>query len=259
MQQLMKSNFIENGYISARRKREDFLIETHFHDFFELEYILSGTGTYTVDGISYPIEAGQVFFLTPMNFHCVDSRDSELYNVMFAGNACSDAILQGLIRHAPVVLDAPAKSRPFFETVLQEMCDSAEDRDYLVTLLEALLAKLEKESAGDAPAKPMSAVSQAELYIFTHFRSQMSLTDVADVVALSPGYFSRLFKAEKGVNFKTYLNRMRFEYAKRLLDYTDRTVMQVCADCGFDDYPNFIRRFRQYTGLYPVQYRQRNT
>lgn len=259
MQQFMKSHYIENGCISAVRKEENGFVDTHYHDFFELEYILSGSGTYTVDGISYPIEAGQLFFLTPLNFHCVDIRGAELYNVMFAGNACSDAILQSLIHHAPVILDAPANSRTFFETILQEMCDGAEDRDYAVTLLAALLAKLEKTSAGDAPAKPMSAVSQAELYIFTHFRSQMSLTDVADAVALSPGYFSRLFRAEKGVNFKTYLNRMRFEYAKRLLDYTDRTVMQVCADCGFDDYPNFIRRFRQYTGLYPVQYRQRNT
>ena len=259
MQQFMKSHYIENGYVSAVRKRENGFVDTHFHDFFELEYILSGSGTYMVDGLSHPIRAGQLFFLTPLNFHCVDIQDAELYNVMFAGNACNDTVLQGLIRHTPVILDVPDKSRPYFETVLQELCDGADDRDYAVILLDALLAKLEKESAGDTLTRPLSAVSQAELYIFTHFRSELTLTDVADAVALSPGYLSRLFKAEKGVNFKTYLHRMRFEYAKRLLDHSDRTVMQICADCGFGDYPNFIRRFRQYTGLFPLQYRQRNT
>ena len=85
---------------------------------------------------------------------------------------------------------------------------------------------------------------------------ELKLEDVASEVALAPTYFSRLFKAEKGINFKVYLNNMRFEYAKKLLEHTDMTVLQICTECGFNDYPNFIRRFKQHTGYYPVQYRE---
>lgn len=55
MQKYTKSRFIENGYLSATKKQENTFIETHFHDFYELEFIVSGNGTYTVDGTEYEI------------------------------------------------------------------------------------------------------------------------------------------------------------------------------------------------------------
>ena len=85
MNRYSKTKFIENGYLKASKKPENNFVDTHFHDFFELEYIISGSGTYTVDGKDYPIEAGSLFFLTPLNYHCVDIKDAELYNVMFSG------------------------------------------------------------------------------------------------------------------------------------------------------------------------------
>lgn len=256
MNKYMKSTFIENGYINALRKRENTFVDTHFHDFFEMEYILSGSGTYTVDGTAYPVEAGDLFFLTPLNFHCVDIRCAELYNVMFSGNICSGTFLQSLTKNAPIALKTKGQTGHCFEVLLQELCQSADDQELSITLLNAILGKLERETVKESREKNLNAVSRAELYILTNFRNEISLNEVANEVALAPTYFSRLFKAKTGVNFKTYLNNMRFEYAKKLLDHSDMTVMQVCADCGFKDYPNFIRRFKQHTGLYPAQYRK---
>ena len=256
MRQYVKTNFIENGYISACKKRENSFVSTHFHDFFELEYIISGSGTYTLDGRDYTMEAGSLFFLTPLNYHCVDSKDAVLYNVMFSGNICSDTFLQGLIKNAPVATKTEGETGRCFEVLLEELCRSINDREYSITLLNSLIAKLERQTAKDPQNGALSAISRAELYILTNFRNSLTLNDVAQEVALAPTYFSRLFKAKTGINFKTYLNNMRFEYAKKLLTHSNMTVMQVCADCGFNDYPNFIRRFRQYTGLYPAQYRK---
>ena len=50
MNRYSKTKFIENGYLKASKKPENNFVDTHFHDFFELEYIISGSGTYTVDG-----------------------------------------------------------------------------------------------------------------------------------------------------------------------------------------------------------------
>ena len=58
MQKYTKSRFIENGYLSATKKQENTFIETHFHDFYELEFIVSGNGTYTVDGTEYEFDLG---------------------------------------------------------------------------------------------------------------------------------------------------------------------------------------------------------
>ena len=128
MEHLTKNHFIENGYVSAERKQNSGFYDTHFHDFFELEYVLSGEGSYAVDGIDHPIQAGQLFFLTPFNFHRVDMQDTALYNVMFSGNGCNDPVLQSLVQQAPLCLSVPQQDRPFYEVLLQELCNGTRDR-----------------------------------------------------------------------------------------------------------------------------------
>lgn len=55
---------------------------------------------------------------------------------------------------------------------------------------------------------------------------------------------------------KKYLNNMRFEYAEKLIINSDMSIMQICKECGFNDYPNFVRRFKQHTGFYPLEYKK---
>ncbi|MBR5496327.1 MAG: helix-turn-helix domain-containing protein [Oscillospiraceae bacterium] len=256
MQKLSKSNYIKNGYLSAAKKAENTFIQTHFHDFYELELIVSGDGTYTVDGTEYKIEPGCLFFLTPLDFHHVNIKNAELYNVMFLGNICDQATLQSLTKNSPIFLKTSGKSRLLLENLLTELCENIDDKNFSEMLLNTILAKLEKEIVSNESVRELSAINKAELYILNNFRSNLKLEDVANEVAFAPTYFSRIFKAKKGQSFKNYLNTMRFEYAKKLLEHTEMTVMQVCNECGFNDYPNFIRRFKQHTTYYPAEYRR---
>ena len=194
--------------------------------------------------------------MTPLDFHYVDIKDAELYNVMFSGDICNQTFLQSLTKNSPVFLKVSGETKLCFEVLLNELCNNINDKDFSEMLLNAIIAKLKKETSDDEPIRELSAINKAELYVLNNFRNELKLEDVANEVALAPTYFSRLFKAEKGINFKVYLNNMRFEYAKKLLEYTDMTVLQICTECGFNDYPNFIRRFKQHTGFYPVQYRE---
>ena len=259
MKKYDKNTYIENGYLSASKKTENSFIDTHFHNFYEMEFIISGKGTYTVDGIEYNIESGDLFFLTPLDFHYVDIKDAELYNVMFSGDICNQDFLLRLTRNSPVFLKTSDDSKQFFEVMLNELCSDTSTKEYSIALLDAIIAKLNIETQNNESLKDDSVINIAELYIMNNFRNELTLNDAAKHVSLSPTYFSRLFKEKKGINFKTYLNNMRFEYAKNLLKSTDMTIMQVCIECGFNDYPNFIRRFRQYSGDYPAQYRNKKS
>ena len=78
---------------------------------------------------------------------------------------------------------------------------------------------------------------------------------VAQELKISPGYFSRLFKAEIGIPFKNYLIKIRMEQAKQLLRQSDHTIAEVAAAVGFPDPNYFSEAFRKYEGVSPSQYK----
>ena len=65
------------------------------------------------------------------------------------------------------------------------------------------------------------------------------------------------FKAVTGKNFKEYLNIARINRAEHVLATTDKTVTQICADCGFNSPAYFIKIFKKYKSMTPMEYKRR--
>lgn len=93
IQRFTKQQKIMKGDITASRKTITCNYNTHWHEFYEIEIILSGEGTYTVDGVEYPIKKGMLFFMSPFNFHSVNTTESDIYNIMFMGEICNKDLL----------------------------------------------------------------------------------------------------------------------------------------------------------------------
>lgn len=98
-------------------------------------------------------------------------------------------------------------------------------------------------------------INKASDYIVKNCHKNLSLEEVAHTVHLSPFYFSRLFKAEKGTNFVEFLTKARIERAKRMLKNPDQTIARIALECGYQDASYFCRVFRQEVSVTPNQYR----
>ncbi len=257
MKQLTKNENIKYGFICASKRYMNEHIDVHRHDFFELELYLNAGGSHILDGVEHTLKRGLLFFMTPMNFHDCDIQNAEFYNVMFTGNLCDPELLVPLTNRAPLALNLNEETTSFFAIILEELTKHPNDLTFSAALLNAILAKLVADIAPVKLLDERSVIKELELYILNNFREEITLNDVAKQANLSPNYLSHLFKKETGQNFKTYLNTLRYDYAKKLLAFTDMTVQEICNECGFHDYPNFIRRFRQHTDLYPSAYREK--
>ncbi len=99
-------------------------------------------------------------------------------------------------------------------------------------------------------------ILRAMSYIRRHFTEKVSLEDVATEVALSPTYFSRLFKEEAGQSFKIYLNDLRIGEARNLLGETTLPLIEIAARVGFEDQSYFSRVFRNVVGISPGRFRR---
>ena len=59
-----------------------------------------------------------------------------------------------------------------------------------------------------------------------------------------------------GINFNTYLNNKKIEYAKEVLKTTDTPILNIALDLGFEDCGYFIKVFKKSQGLTPKRYRE---
>lgn len=98
-------------------------------------------------------------------------------------------------------------------------------------------------------------INSACEYIMKNYQRNILLEEVAQTVHLSPFYFSRLFKKEKGYNFADFVTRVRLDRAKKLLQNRDYTVVRIAAEVGYQDASYFCRAFRKAAGMTPNQYR----
>lgn len=96
-------------------------------------------------------------------------------------------------------------------------------------------------------------------YIDKNFKENISLDMIASICNLSPCYFSKLFKRKIGVNYTTYINNKKIDYAKRILKTTNIPILNLSIDLGFEDCGYFIRVFKKLEGITPKKYREMNT
>jgi AraC-like DNA-binding protein len=131
-------------------------------------------------------------------------------------------------------------------------CHSINDLDNLLrTLCHGILAKTPIE-----PDDEQNAIRQVVEYINDHFTDpDLSMTWLADRYGLSTAKLSMSFKELTQISPSDYLLMLRMEKAKELLAQTDETIKDVSAAVGYYDSSGFIRRFKQYASITPLQYR----
>ncbi|MBQ3762351.1 MAG: helix-turn-helix domain-containing protein [Clostridia bacterium] len=86
--------------------------------------------------------------------------------------------------------------------------------------------------------------------------SEFTLTQAAELAGITPVRLSSEFKTKMGMTPMDYLTMLRMEEAKKLLRQTELNVSDVCLRAGYADASSFTRRFKQYAGVTPLQYRQ---
>jgi len=142
------------------------------------------------------------------------------------------------------------------------IADSVAGRLYAESLANALAVHLLKRYAacGSLGRKCPASLSPLKLrrttaYIQAHLEHELSLTELAAVVQMSPAHFARIFKRATGRSPHQYVLLCRIERAKGLLTETALPLSEISLQVGCRDQSYFTALFRRHVGTTPKAYR----
>lgn len=108
---------------------------------------------------------------------------------------------------------------------------------------------------GGAGAQPSPLICEVVEWVQAHCHQHISTREIAAVFHYNAEYLSTLFKKETGMTLTYYLNLTRIELSKRLLTENSVSVKEAAYSCGFPDEKYYMKTFKKYTGMTPLQYR----
>lgn len=103
--------------------------------------------------------------------------------------------------------------------------------------------------------KIYNIVYMAKKYVCENINKDITIQMIADMVHITPGYFSSIFRKATGESFVKYVNMQKVEKAKNLLKIVDMPISKVADEIGLD-VKYFNRVFKKYTALTPSEYRR---
>lgn len=234
----------------------------HWHSYFEIEIILSGSGKYIINDIEYDISVNDAFFLNPTDFHYLDvDETTALINISFDNNILDDKDMTLLVSETykrAYMLNCADRDRLLNAAgiLLHEYEISGDcQKQILQYVVKCLLRKNVISTKIISDSEHNNGIKKAILYLEMHFMEKITLADVAAAAGYHPTYFSELFARVTGETYIDMLTRLRLSHAKSMLA-NDFSVSDACFQSGFGSLSNFLEVFKRSCKMTPSEYRK---
>lgn len=248
----------------------------HRHDFFEVLYLLKGSGFHVIDGNKYEIKPPCVFFMSPGQAHKIEfSNDIEGYIFIFTAEfyLINQSNQNRLIEF------------PFFFTIRQDnsplILEAKGDVLFLESLFDKGISEVEKGSAFSinllrsvldlilyscstlyktvgytlSKGKGHIVVKKFFQLVEENYRKNLTVSEYADKLALTPNHLTQTVNQLTGKTSSQIIKTKQILEIKRLLVHTNLSVTEIANHLNFSDQSYFAKFFKRETGISPLRYR----
>ena len=258
----MVKHYFQDGNACSREYKKGIKdISMHWHDCYEIDIVLAGSGETICNGKSFPIKRGLISLLAPTDFHEYRTEESlELVNIKFDETEIDYELLSTFLSRKASIIYADDKKLEAIESMCG-LIGRVESRRYAhkynEKMIESLILMfLDCGSQQKHLELESELIQKAVMYINAHFGENPKMTTVAELCHLNPNYFCRLFKKCVGMSYKEYLKKVKLDYARKLIKNTSLSFTEISEKCGYETQSHFNREFKEYFRQTPTEMRK---
>ncbi|NOU96341.1 helix-turn-helix domain-containing protein [Paenibacillus sp. LMG 31456] len=241
------------------------IIKEHDHHFYQVLYALEGEGKITLDGKVSAYTQDNVAVIAPNSKHSIMSNTKLTVLVLaFDGNSLDTSIQEALLQvffnksklHRPNPFSV-SELRQLFRKMLFEQA-SGNILSILVTrimlseLLVVLVRSQQLQQSSDANGLRAERIRH---YIDTHYFEILNCNDISAKQGISTRYLNNIFKKQFEMTPMQYLTDIRIKMAKTMLVESEKDIVSICFELGFESVSTFYRAFKDSLNMPPNKYR----
>jgi AraC-like DNA-binding protein len=249
-----------------RKHQESYAVRAHHHNNYQILYAIEGRGVLELEGVRYELEQDCAAVVFPYANHAVSSDSNLTLLVLeFEESLFEDRVAahwnEQYIRTSVLLrlsLFHANELRRLLRKLLfeQQQTHGASRWAMHVYWLEVLLLLSQAKLA--APVADANALRAERMrkYIDSHYYEPLTSNDLAYKLGISARHATNIFKEKYHMTPMHYLAEVRMGVAKKLLSETDKHIISISFEVGYESLPTFYRVFKSFALMSPSKYRQ---
>jgi AraC-like DNA-binding protein len=248
------------------KHREGDVVEEHSHNVHQILYAIDGRGAILLDGKKYEMAQDNMAFIVPFSNHEIVSNDQLTLLVLGYDTSLMESRFPHNFMNEYFPVSSFIKLNPFngsdIRYLLRKMLYEQSSEDalsgfaltiYVHELLLILAKSMTSPQVQDANSIRAERIRK---YFDTYYYEMITASDVALKLGISTRYVNLIFKEQFQMTPMQYLNEVRIKVAKKMLAKTEKDIVSICFEVGYDNISTFYRTFKNVTQLSPNKYRQ---
>ena len=230
---------------------------SHFHDNFELVLLLEGELSVYDEEKIYRLKEGDALLLFPNHIHSFEKDNKAVcYICSFSTDyvpAFMNIIKDKMINDAVFKPDNTLYHFLIYQFKMEFSLSPLEIKALSYLICSSFLKQVTFLQKKNVNSDLLHKILQ---YILSNYTTDITLKNIATALGYEEHYLSRCFHKHFPFNFKDYVNQLRINKAKELLQGTNISITEISSRCGFNSIRNFNRAFLKECGISPQNYRK---
>lgn len=235
----------------------------HFHEYYVIGFIEKSERSLFCNGRESVITPGDILIFNPgdthscrqisdepLDYRCLNIKPESMKRAVFEmlGSETLPIFSENVLFHSELFHPL----RELHQMITDKERDLQKEETFFF-LLEQLMREASDASPGWSPEEPTTEIKTVCDYLEQHYADTITLEKLSSLTGLSKYHMLHCFTRQKGISPYCYLETVRVEKAKQLLEQ-GQPPADVAFQTGFHDQSHFSNYFKKLIGLTPKQY-----